>query len=58
MACLSDALSTVAYLSNIQIVENENDTRYIQSVHDPFALEQMKRLIDERRIEYQLTPLQ
>ena len=52
--------STVEYLSNIQWVDKDktNDTYYMNFVHDPFSLEIMKKLINDRRINYNMTPIQ
>lgn len=60
MAYLSKETSTLEYLSNIQIVDTSKaaDTSYMAFVHDPFALEEMEKLIEIGRIQYNMTPLQ
>ena len=57
---LSKEVSTLEYLSNLQYIDTSvpNDTRYMRFVHDPFALEQMKKLIEAGQIKTAMTDIQ
>lgn len=60
VAYLSKEVSTLEYLSNIQPIDNSipNDTKYMTFVHDPFALEQMAKMIETGRIKNVMTCIQ
>lgn len=57
---MSKEVSTLEYLSNLQPIDTSiaNDIKYMSFVHDPFALEQMQKLIEMGRIQNIMTGIQ
>lgn len=54
-------VSNVIYKSNLHIVESNKisqDKNFLNSIRDPFALEQLKTAIDRRQVDYRLSPIQ
>lgn len=60
MEYLSKEVSTLEFLSNIQPIDTSipDDTRYMSYVHDPFALEQMAKMIENGRVKRVMTKIQ
>lgn len=60
MAYLIKEVSTIEYLSNLQPIDPKKkvDTEFLSFIHDPFALEEMNKLIRQCRLDYNMTDIQ
>ena len=58
---MSEMTTTVEYISNIQPVKTDvimDDQQFLSHIHDPFALEVLKKQLDWRQHSYSLSKIQ